>query len=214
MNKRCIEKTCEQKKPLGCFSKDKSRKDGLCVICKTCAAKKHKEWYEQNQEKEKERVRNYNKTHKEEAKIYRAKTFEHRSLYMKEWRQRKKEHRRIYRQKYNRRRTKEDINFRILHNLRTRVLSAIKNNSKRGTTMKLLGCTITFLKIYLSSKFANGMTWDNYGKGEGKWNMDHIIPCDKFDFSKKEDQEACFHYTNLQPLWSIDNSIKGNRIAR
>ena len=42
-------------------------------------------------------------------------------------------------------------------------------------------------------------------------HIDHIKPCAKFDLTKKEEQEKCFHYTNLQPLWAIDNMMKSNK---
>jgi ribosomal protein L40E len=35
--------------------------------------------------------------------------------------------------------------------------------------------------------------------------MDHIIPCISFDLTKEEEQRKCFHYTNLRPLWAVDN---------
>ena len=102
---------------------------------------------------------------------------------------------------------KSDINFRIKENLRGRLYKAIKNNSKAKSTLKLLGCTIDELKAHITSLFLKGMTWDNYGK----WHIDHIKPCSLFDFSKGEEQLKCFHYTNLQPLWAIDNLIKNNK---
>ena len=52
------------------------------------------------------------------------------------------------------------------------------------------------------------MTWDNWGNGIGKWNMDHITAVRKFDLSKEEDRLKCFHYTNYQPMWWIDNQAK------
>ena len=73
--------------------------------------------------------------------------------------------------------------------------------------MKLTGCNILFLKEYLEAKFKKGMNWENYGV----WHVDHIKPCASFNLMKKEEQEKCFHYTNLQPLWAIENIKKGKK---
>lgn len=45
----------------------------------------------------------------------------------------------------------------------------------------------------------------------GKWNIDHIKPCTKFDLSDPKQQEICFNYKNLQPLWAVDNIRKGEK---
>jgi len=50
--------------------------------------------------------------------------------------------------------------------------------------------------------------WDNYGSG---WHIDHIRPCSSFDLSDEEQQRACFHHSNLQPLWVKDNLEKGSK---
>jgi len=63
---------------------------------------------------------------------------------------------------------------------------------------------------HLESQFKEGMTWDNYGRGTNNWSIDHIIPCSNFDLTKIEEQQKCFHYTNLQPLWTTENSSKRN----
>jgi hypothetical protein len=99
-----------------------------------------------------------------------------------------------------------NISFKLKHLLRTRIRSAIKNNSKAHKTIKLLGCSIDFLKQHLEKQFKNGMSWKNYGFYG--WHIDHIRPCCSFDLSKKSEQMKCFHYKNLQPLWAKDNRIK------
>lgn len=42
------------------------------------------------------------------------------------------------------------------------------------------------------------MNWQNWGT---VWELDHILPCVSFDLTKLEEQQKCFHYTNLQPLF-------------
>lgn len=103
---------------------------------------------------------------------------------------------------------KTDINFKLIKNLRGRVYSAVKGLDKSASTITLVGCSIDELKNYLSSKFTEGMSFENYGK----WHIDHIKPCASFDLSIKSEQKICFHYTNLQPLWAKDNLIKNNKV--
>ena len=111
------------------------------------------------------------------------------------------------------RKLREDINFRITQNLRSRVRDALKNNRKCAKTVELLGCSIEFFRGWLASKFNDGMTWDNYGHSDERaWQIDHIIPCASFDMSKEEDQRECFHYSNTQPLWSDVNQSKGAKL--
>ena len=78
---------------------------------------------------------------------------------------------------------------------------------KYNKTMEMLGVSIETAKAYLERQFTNGMTWEN----QGEWHIDHIIP-----LSSAKDEEALrklCHYTNLQPLWAIDNLKKGDKIV-
>lgn len=102
-----------------------------------------------------------------------------------------------------------DIHFRIVKNLRSRTRFALKkwNTVKSDTTEKLLGCTIPQFKEYFSSLFTDDMTWDAFMRGE--IHIDHKTPCVKFDLRIPEEQARCFHHTNLQPLWELDNLKKG-----
>jgi reverse gyrase len=109
---------------------------------------------------------------------------------------------------YCRKKYHNNTNFKILVCLRHRLNLALKNSWKFGSTLELIGCSISFLKKHLESQFKENMTWQNYGK----WHIDHIIPCASFDLSKPEEQKKCFNYTNLQPLWAKDNIIKKDKI--
>ena len=51
------------------------------------------------------------------------------------------------------------------------------------------------------------MTLENYGK----WHIDHIKPVTRFDLTKPNELEKCFHYSNLQPMWAEENIKKGNK---
>jgi hypothetical protein len=99
---------------------------------------------------------------------------------------------------------------RIAKNLRTRIAESLKtSNCKRSKrTLALLGCSFEYLKNYIESRFLPGMSWAN----RSAWHLDHIKPCALFDLTKPEDQAACFHYSNLQPLWATDNLKKGAKI--
>jgi hypothetical protein len=103
-----------------------------------------------------------------------------------------------------------DIKFRILKNLRKRILLVLHGKTKAESSMNLLGCTAEHLKKHLEAKFKDDMSWENYGiKG---WHIDHIKPCASFNFNIIEEQKECFHYTNLQPLWWDENLAKSDKI--
>lgn len=111
--------------------------------------------------------------------------------------------------KYQNKRRKIDNNFKLKCYLRNRINAAIKGKNKSLKTLELLGCSVDELWNYLESKFQPGMTRENYGK----WHIDHIKPCARFDFNDPKQQLECFHYTNLQPLWAIDNIKKSDNIV-
>ena len=157
----------------------------------------------------KKRKENYREYQKENSKEYYQKNKLLIEKKRKENYQKNKKRVNKNKREYNKKRRVIDISFRILANTRSRIINALKTNSKSSKTIDLLGCNIVFLKQYLESKFKDGMSWENYGlKG---WHIDHIKPCYLFDFKNIEEQKQCFHYTNLQPLSAIDNLIKGKK---
>ncbi len=102
-----------------------------------------------------------------------------------------------------------DIQFLISNKLRSRFRRAVSRNYRNTSVIKLTGCSIEYLKLYLEKQFQPKMSWDNYGKGS--WHIDHIRPCSSFDLTNPEEQKKCFHYSNLQPLWEHDNLSKNDK---
>lgn len=100
-----------------------------------------------------------------------------------------------------------NVEFRTKKRLRGRIYVALKRGVKSQGTMELLGCIIEQFKSHFQSLFTEGMNWDKYMKGEIV--IDHIKPCASFDLTMPEQQKECFHYTNMQPLWELDNLKKG-----
>jgi hypothetical protein len=172
-------------------------------------------WYQNHKKENREKHKVWCEKHKEERKEYMKKYSKiWRNLHKEEISENKKEYYKlnkikilIHKKEYVINRLKTDINFKLLHNLRNRIWYALKRNIKSVRTIQLVGCSIENLKKHLENQFKIGMNWSNYGK----WHIDHIIPCASFDMSKEIEQKKCFHYTNLQPLWAIENLIKHDK---
>jgi hypothetical protein len=136
-----------------------------------------------------------------------------RNAYQREYQRthpRAKRNRTAYMIRYQRERCSRDPAYRTLLRLRCRLRSAVKAQStcKSASTMSLVGCSPAELRAHLESKFTGGMSWSN----QGEWHVDHIRPCASFDLTDPAQQKVCFHYTNLQPLWGIDNLRKGSKV--
>lgn len=96
---------------------------------------------------------------------------------------------------------------KLRHALRTRLNSALKKSQKCGSAVRLLGCSVLELKRHLEAQFQPGMSWDNHSRHG--WHIDHIRPISSFDLQDPEQLAQACHYTNLQPLWALDNIRKG-----
>lgn len=112
------------------------------------------------------------------------------------------------------RKYQSDQEFRLGHMMRTRFRNALMRADARKVgdfERDLLGCSVAELRSYLEAKFQPGMTWENWGRGPGKWQIDHIRPLCSFDLTVPEQQRKACHYTNLQPLWHDDHLRKTGR---
>ena len=82
-------------------------------------------------------------------------------------------------------------------------------NYRKFNFCSFIGCSLEELKIYLQRLFSNDMSW--HGILSGEIHIDHIKPLCLFDLTKEKEVKEAFHYTNLQPLWALDN-LKKNKI--
>ncbi len=93
--------------------------------------------------------------------------------------------------------------YKLAMLLRSRLKMALKKGYKGGHAVRDLGCTIKELKVHLEKRFTLGMTWKNWSlKG---WHIDHIKPLCTFNLSDRAQFLQACHYTNLQPMWAIEN---------
>ena len=68
-------------------------------------------------------------------------------------------------------------------------------------------------KAYMESLFQPGMSWSNWGRGPGNWQIDHIFPLSAVNLADAIEQRAACHWRNLQPLWFEDNMAKGDIVS-
>ena len=153
------------------------------------------EWYKKNKELVLKRSKQYYENNKEK-----------RINYQKIWKIKNRD----LITKRERKKRQTNPTYKLLNNLRRRILLALKGNKKSTNTLILLGVpNLEFLWNHLESTFKPGMTRENHGL----WHIDHIRPCSSFDLSKSEEQVKCFHYTNLQALWAHENLSKSNKFV-
>lgn len=178
---------CKVEKALSSFHKDANGYLGYKASCKDCKKLYNQGRYSKYREKYISYTRDY---YKQNRGVIIEKKIEYNKIYDKE------------------RRKNPIVRFR--HNLRSRTSLAFRcmGFAKNSKTTEMLGSEWLSVKIHIENKFTKGMNWSNYGE----WHIDHITPL-AFAKTKEEIIKLC-HYTNLQPLWAIDNIKKGSKIIK
>lgn len=223
---------CALEKSIDLFPKNKNKKLGRAYRCKDCVKKYYQtnrvkllKQKKENYDSEAKKIYNkrYYKLNLEKLKDYQKKNrIENNkkiNAQRKKYRERNRETLRKASKKYAqenkskrnkklRQRYKEDLLFKIYASIRSSIKKGLKNNTKR--TFEILGCSFSYFKEYIESKFEPWMTWDNHGLYDGTynkgWDFDHIVP-----ISSAKNQEELLklnHYTNFQPLCSRINRVE------
>lgn len=200
-SKRC--KTCQTEKSLEEFYSSLYRGKFAVTTnysseCKKCQI-----------DRSAKRVKEHSMESAAHAKRWREKNPEKHKEAVWSWQERNRVKLNEYRRKYEKSRKEKDPEFKLVLAIRSRFRSAFARGCKKGSAVKMLGCTMTELRAHLEAKFHPGMTWENYGE----WHIDHIRPLASFDLGDPEQAKVACHYTNLQPLWAVENLQKGARIG-
>jgi hypothetical protein len=212
--KRCSR--CKLEKDLDEFNQLKSAKDGKHPQCKDCkrhyrpkgddAKKKNHEYYQANRD-----------SILEQNKQYRIENADQINLQRKQYRERTKEHIAMKNKEYLpiksakiKEKRKTDACFRLKEQMRTRLHKAMQNHGgKNCKTVEHLGCDIQTFREWIEYQFEPWMNWDNYGQ---LWDVDHILPVNRFNLTNLHEMQVCFNWTNMQPLEKKTNIAKHDNI--
>lgn len=82
-----------------------------------------------------------------------------------------------------------------------------KGFTKKNRVSFILGCDWITFHGHIERQFLKGMTWEN----RSAWHLDHILPM--ATARTEADVIALNHFTNLRPLWAIDNLRKSDTIT-
>jgi hypothetical protein len=192
--KRC--NGCQEERAFSEFSKKKAGKYGLRARCKRCEALDAHSFRKSNPEKARATLRKW----RENTPV---------------------ERRRDIRNRSNAKRMKNPT-VKLASTLRKQLSEILKRKGiqKRAdlSALELVGCTVQNLKSHLEGQFQEGMNWGNYGVqragGQPMWHIDHIVEVYRFDLKKDEDIKRCFHYSNLRPMWAIENIRRSRKSVR
>ena len=225
---------CKIEQNINQFGIKNNYHDGLNPWCKTCKKGHAKLNYLKNKDKIKQKAKEYYSLNKEQILNFSEEKRQKRNEYKRNWNKenndlvkkyisnyRKQKSDRISKRKKEYRENNKELTNKTRKNwikknpiaklgvsVRKRLgeYLRLKGYKKSYKFEQYIGCDKNTLIAHIESKFTDGMTWDNHGD----WHLDHIIPL--ASATTEQELYSLCHYTNLQPLWGIDNIKKGCRI--
>jgi hypothetical protein len=184
---------CKLEKPIFEFNKNSSSKDGFRHYCRECQKKMSVNYSQKKGDELKEKKKLWKLNNHDKVIESRKKSY-------------KKHGKQISKSKYEKYKKNPIDYLKLLMRSRIRKIVKLMSIEKHKTSMEIVGCTPIILKEHLEKQFTTGMSWDN----QGKWHIDHKIPLSSA--KNENDVYKLCHYTNLQPLWAIDNLKKGSKL--
>lgn len=106
-------------------------------------------------------------------------------------------------------RYRNDPAYRMKKIIKQGLRRMLKGLPRHRKAEEYIGCSRAELVRHIEAQFEKWMTWENWGIGPGTWQIDHIVPCDKFDGTSDIQLRQCWHWSNLRPLRAKLNNRKG-----
>ena len=97
------------------------------------------------------------------------------------------------------------LEYKIKYKLKNTIIKRYKLN--KGETIEgIIGCSIKEFIEYIESLMTECMSWENYGEGKEKWQLDHVVP---ISLAENRDEYLQLNvHQNFQPLWASENKAK------
>lgn len=169
---------------------------------------KPKEWRQKNKEHIHNKSKEWYNNNKDKALKTQSKWRNNNPDYHFKWEKDNIDKVKQYNKKSDAKKRKEKPWTIVWRNQLTGALKRLKQ-TKSKSTIKLLGYSSEQLKEHIESKWLEGMSWLNYGRKKGCWEIDHIKAVSKFKNNVKV--SLVNSLDNLQPMWVSDNRKKYNK---
>jgi len=221
--KKCSK--CKEVKSVNEFNKQTGSKDGLRYDCRKCQSKCRKKYYKRNSEKAIIYASQWTRDNPGWRKEWEGANLKQIRRTGRKWNENNpekvkladKKYRKTHKKEINERQKKRrenDLIYRLNNNMGCLIRDSLRDGKNGRHWETLVGYTLNDLIKHLESRFTEGMTWENHGKGKNKWNIDHIIAISRWNITSYECQDFkdCWALKNLQPLWTIRNEEKGDKL--
>jgi len=197
--------SCKIEKPCSDFYLRKDTTSGLSSHCRMCISAKNKDRSDEKRAYDNAyRAANIERI-KAAGRAYHAANRDSRIAGNRQYKKENAERTQRQNQDWKNSKSKTDPVYAMRYRVKNAIKRAFRDKgySRDSKAAQILGCSYSEFVVHLENHFLDGMTWEN----RSMWHIDHVTPL--ASASSPEDLTALNHYTNLRPLWALDNIRKG-----
>lgn len=193
-----------------------------CKVCRKEYRDKNKEWlytnknkvYEENKDKtniNKRALYKQDEDYRRKCNAYSKEFYQNNTekvkLMCREYRLKNKDKVNEWHKLWQRDKRKRDLSYRLLCQCRCNLHNSLnrQHSTKFRNTLDLIGCSPEDLLFYLNANAS--VRYGDIGV-----EIDHVIPCNYFDFKNPIEQLICYNWRNLRLMSKVDNIRKSNKL--